>query len=176
VIFTVGHSNRSLEALVAIVRAAGVGAIADVRRVPQSRFNPQFRRAAFAAALADHGVGYEWIEELGGRREPSPDTPHLALDVPYAGYAEHLGSADFARGAARLTALAAAAPTAVLCAEADPARCHRRILADWLLCRGHRVVHLLDAGRAVDHALSAEARVDRGGALVYDRGVQPRLL
>jgi uncharacterized protein (DUF488 family) len=174
-IFTVGHSNRTLEQLVAILDRAGVRAVADVRRVPQSRYNPQFRRGAFGPALAAHEIAYAWIEELGGRREPSPDTPHVALEGPYAGFAEHLRTEEFARGIERLYALAADTPTAVLCAEGRPDQCHRRILADWLVSRGHRVIHVIDATRALDHALSAEARLD-GDHLVYDRGAQRSLL
>lgn len=174
-LYTVGHSNRTLAQLVAILDKAGVRAVADVRRVPQSRYNPQFRRGAFGPALAAHEIAYAWIEELGGRREPSLDTPHVALEAPYAGYAEHLRTDEFAHGIAQLVALAADTPTALLCAEASPAQCHRRILADWLVFRGHRVIHVLDATRAIDHALSAEARVD-GAHLVYDRGTQPTLL
>jgi uncharacterized protein (DUF488 family) len=174
-IYTVGHSNRRIEALIEILRAAGVGALADIRRVPQSRFNPQFRKQALAAALASHGLAYEWIEELGGHREPSATTPHVMLDAPFAGYAEHLRSAEFARGIERLTDRHETADTAVMCAEAAYLRCHRRILADWLTVRGWTVVHLVDAARREPHVLSAEARVV-DGELVYDRGTQPSLM
>jgi len=174
-IFTVGHSNRTIDQLVAILERAGVRAIADVRRVPQSRYNPHFRRGQLGPALAEHEIAYEWIEELGGRREPSSATIHTALEAPFAGYAEHLRTDEFERGIARLKALAGETPTAIMCAEAKPAECHRRILSDWLVAHGHRVIHVLDLTRAIDHALSLEARLD-GDHLVYDRGTQPSLL
>ena len=174
-IYTVGHSNRTIDAFLATIESHGIRAIADVRRVPRSRRHPQFDTRALAASLADDEVAYVWLEALGGRRDPSPDTPHVAIDTPFAGYAEHTRTPAFARGIDDLLALAADTPTAVMCAEKSFEECHRRILSDWLVARGHRVVHILDGGHAIDHALSPEARLDHG-ELVYDRGTQPPLL
>ena len=107
-------------------------------------------------------------------REPSAGSPHTALaDGPFRGYADHMASDEFARGVAKLLAQAASRRTAVLCAEADPAHCHRSLLADVLLARGHRVEHIVDAGPARPHALHHDARAD-GGTVVYD-GAQRRL-
>jgi uncharacterized protein (DUF488 family) len=147
-----------------------------VRRVPRSRRHPQFDTRTLAAALADDEVAYAWLESLGGRRDPSPSNPHTAIDAPFAGYAEHTRTREFARGIDELLALANESPTAVMCAEKTFEQCHRRILADWLVAHDHRVVHILDGGHAIDHALSPEARVDANGELVYDRGTQPSLL
>ena len=158
-----------------MLESHGIRALADVRRVPQSRRHPQVNRRVLAASLAEDEVAYAWLEALGGRREPSAHTPHVAVEAPFAGYAEHTHTAEFARGIDELAALAAETPTAVMCAEKAFEQCHRRILADWLVAQGHRVVHLLDGGHAIDHALSAEARVTPAG-LVYDRGTQPTLL
>jgi uncharacterized protein (DUF488 family) len=174
-IYTVGHSNRTIDAFLATIEAHGVRAIADVRRVPQSRRHPQFNRKLLAASLADDEVAYAWIEALGGRREASDETIHTAIDAPFAGYAEHTRTPEFARGIDLLLALASEGPTAAMCAEKSFEECHRRILSDWLVANGHEVVHLLDGGHAIDHALSAEARATPAG-LVYDRGTQPQLL
>ena len=107
-------------------------------------------------------------------REPSGDSPHTALaDGPFRGYADHMASDEFARGLAKLLAVAASRRTAVLCAEADPAHCHRSLLADALLVRGHAVAHIVDAGPSGAHRLHARARSE-GGTLVYD-GAQGRL-
>ena len=117
---------------------------------------------------------YAHVPELGGMREPSADSPHTALaDGPFRGYADHMASDEFARGLTKLLAPAASQRTAVLCAEADPAHCHRSLLADLLLARGHRVEHIVDAGPARPHALHHHARAE-GGTVVYD-GAQRRL-
>jgi len=174
-VFTVGHSNRTMDTFLTILEAHGIRAIADVRRVPQSRRHPQFNRRVLGDALAREEIEYAWLEALGGRREPSADTAHVAVAPPFAGYAEHLRSPEFRRGIEELFAIAARVPTAVMCAEADFTDCHRRILSDWLVAHGHAVVHLRDAGRSAPHALSPEARL-ADGELVYDRGTQPPLL
>lgn len=174
-LFTVGHSNRTIDAFLATIESHGVRAIADVRRVPQSRRHPQFNRKILAASLAEDEVAYAWLEALGGRREPSTGTKHKAIDAPFAGYAEHTTTPEFARGVDELLALAGDGPTAFMCAEKSFEECHRRILSDWLVANGHEVVHILDGGHAIAHALSPEARVTPAG-LVYDRGTQPALL
>jgi uncharacterized protein (DUF488 family) len=107
-------------------------------------------------------------------REPRPRSPHIALtEGPFRGYADHLASAEFTRGVSRLLALASARRTAAMCAEADPAHCHRALLADALLARGHAVAHIVQAGPARTHVLHAQARID-GETVVYD-GAQGRL-
>ncbi len=137
-IFTVGHSNRSPDALVALLRAAGVQAVADVRRFPRSRRWPWFDRAALEAALPAQGLAYRWLgDALGGYARP-----------PYPAYVH---TPAFAQGLARLEALARAAPLAVLCAERDWRHCHRRFIADALCRRGWAVVHLLDPDHREPH-------------------------
>jgi len=158
-----------------------VQAVADVRRHPASRRHPHFSAAALEPALRDVGVGYVHLPELGGMRAParraadgSDDSPHLALaEAAFRGYADHMASDEFARGLARLLALAARHATACMCAEADPAHCHRSLLADALLVRGHTVAHIVDAAAARAHVLHAGARSERA-RLVYD-GAQGRL-
>ena len=131
-------------------------------------------RTALARSLSEARIAYAHVPELGGLREPSADSPHTALaDGPFRGYADHMASDEFARGLAQLLAVAASRRTAVLCAEADPAHCHRSLLADVLLARGHRVEHIVDTGPARAHALHHHARAE-GGSVVYD-GAQRRL-
>jgi uncharacterized protein (DUF488 family) len=167
-LLTVGHSNRSLQALFALLAAHDVRALADVRRVPASRRHPHFAGAALERSLRESGIDYVHLPELGGMREPRADSPHTALaQAPFRGYADHMTSIEFARGLERLLALAARGATAFMCAEADPAHCHRSLLADALLARGHTVAHIVDAGPARPHAVHMRARI-AGGQVVYD--------
>src|SRR5262249_25634980 len=125
----------------------GVKRIVDVRRYPASRMNPQFGRDALARSLADARIEYLFEgDALGGRRVPSASSKNTALrSAPFRGYADHTETAAFRAGVDRVLALAASAPTAVMCAETVPWRCHRFILSDALLARGARVMHLIDA-------------------------------
>ena len=168
-IYSVGHGARVLDEFVAMLEDAGVRTIADVRTAPASRKHPHFAGPALARSLEARGIGYVHLAELGGWRRPRHDSPNAALRSPgFRGYADHLTSAEFGRGYARLTDLGRGAPTAFMCAETLWWRCHRRILSDRLVADGWEVMHLLAPGKREPHRLSKEARlVD--GALVYDR-------
>lgn len=142
----------------------------DVRRTPFSGRNPQFNRERLASVLAEAGVAYQWWEVLGGRRETTPGSPNVGItSVALRGYADHLGSAE---GRAALSALAERARTAavaVMCAEGDPARCHRRLLADALVVvAGLAVVHLGHDGDRVRHQPHPSVRAT-GGVPRWDR-------
>lgn len=164
----------SLHDFLARLDAHGVEVLADVRRYPVSRRHPHFNAAPLARALNEAGIEYVHVVELGGMRLAREDTPHVALAADlFRGYADHMAGDEFARGLAKLLALASTKRTAAMCAEADPAHCHRSLLADALLARGHTVAHILDAGPTRAHALHAGARLE-GERLVYD-GPQRRL-
>ncbi|MDQ3609913.1 MAG: DUF488 domain-containing protein [Actinomycetota bacterium] len=151
-LLTVGHSTHPLEDFMALLREADIVALADVRRHPGSRRHPQFGREALEAALAKAGVAYRHLPELGGRRRPAPDSGNDGWRVAgFRGYADHLRSEEFARGRAALEALAGERRTAVMCAEAQWWRCHRRLIADVLVFAGHDVRHLMPEGRLIDH-------------------------
>src|SRR5262245_40634605 len=163
-ILTVGHSNHEEGEFVELLRGAGVGLIADVRRYPGSRRQPHFERTALAAVLLEAGIGYRWLgETLGGRRKPLPDSPNSAWESEqFRGYADHMGTEEFASGLADLEALAVQTRVAVMCAEAWWVRCHRRLIADALGARGWRVVHLAANGRLEEHLLTEFAVVEDG--------------
>jgi len=170
-VFTVGHSTRSAEELIALLREAGVERLVDVRRFPGSRRHPQFGREALAASLAAAGIEYLHAPDLGGRRAPRPNSPNTGWRVAaFRGYADYMDAPEFQAALARLAAAAAERPTAILCAEAVPWRCHRRLIADALVARGVEVVHLLAASRREPHALHPDARRLPGGRLVYPAG------
>lgn len=173
-VFTVGHSTRTFEELLAVLRAHGAGTVVDVRRIPASRRHPHFGRAPLERALSGAGLGYRWMESLGGRRSRRPGSPHVGWRVAaFAGYADHMDTEEFAAAARALLGLAGAAeaagaaPPVVLCAEAEPAECHRRVLADWLVAHGATVEHLLDAARRAPHVVPEFARFE-AGRVVYD--------
>jgi uncharacterized protein (DUF488 family) len=177
VLFTVGHSNRPLEAFLDLLQAHAVHCIADVRAFPSSRRWPHFNREPLSAALKSRGMGYEWLPRLGGRRHGSPpgESPHTAWTVAgFRNYADYMGTAEFAAGLDQLLAIAAAQRTACMCAEALYWRCHRRLIADGLTVRGHPVLHIESPTRTVEHRLPEFARVV-AGRLIYDRGSQLEL-
>lgn len=166
-IATIGHSTVAQEALIARLQAAGVALLVDVRRYPHSRRHPQFNREALAEDMPARGIAYWHLEMLGGRRPVQPDSPNAAWrEAGFRGYADYLATREFEEGLAALLERAALAPTAIMCAEALPWRCHRRLIADALTVRGVEVVHLSHGGREELHALPPFARVE-GTRLTY---------
>jgi uncharacterized protein (DUF488 family) len=159
-VHTVGHSNRSLEALLGILRAHGIECLADVRSVPRSRHNPQFNSDSLAKVLTLAGIEYVPMPRLGGLRKPRSDSRNLAFrNDGFRGYADYMETPEFDKGIAELLALAKAKRTAMMCAEAVYDRCHRSLISDALVCRGVETVHLLDESRSLKHPLSPAARI-----------------
>ena len=171
VIYTIGHSTRELGEFLGLLAAHGVTQIVDVRRYPASRRHPQFARAALATALDETGIRYHHEPELGGRRATRRDSANTAWrSAGFRGYADYMETPDFEAALARLRELARARPTAILCAEAVPWRCHRQLIADALVARGQGVGHILSTTRVDPHRLSAHAQVLPGGRLRYPAG------
>jgi len=171
-VFTVGHGARPVAELVAVLREAGVQTLVDIRRFPGSRRHPQFGQEALAASLSEAGIGYEWQgKALGGlRRSRSERSRHTALrQAAFAGYADHMDTAEF-RGA--VDALVARARSgeriAVMCAETPWWRCHRMLVADALAMRGATVTHLLQVGRSQPYRPHPTVRRGDDGWPVYD--------
>jgi uncharacterized protein (DUF488 family) len=168
VISTVGHSTRSLDELVALLRDAGVRELVDVRTVPRSRRHPQFAAEALARSLPEHGIVYAHEKALGGFRRPRPDSPNGGWEHPaFRGYADHMTDEDFREALERLQARARECAAAVMCAEAQWWRCHRRLIADALVVRGWRVEHLGLGPEPVAHELTPFAVVSEDGSLSY---------
>lgn len=174
-LYTAGHGNRKIEELIGLLKEAGVDTLVDVRAQPRSRRNPQFNDDALRAACEGAGIVYHWAgRQLGGMRAPRADSPHRALDENRRGFADHMDSEAFKNGVGQLQKLAGQGVCAMLCAESDPARCHRALIADYLVLQGVRVLHLIAPGETREHVLSPEARRE-SAALVYDRQVSARL-
>lgn len=174
-LYTAGHGNRKLDALIALLQEAGVDTLVDVRAQPHSRRNPQFNEETLRAACGSAGIVYRWAgRQLGGMRAPRSDSPHLALDENRRGFADYMDTDAFKKGAAQLQNLAGKGVCAMLCAESDPAHCHRALIADYLVLQGVRVLHLIAPGDTREHLLSPQARRE-SASLVYDRQVPGRL-
>lgn len=152
-ICTIGHSNRSADALLATLRAHGVVLLVDIRAFPRSRRHPHFDRAALQATLASNTIAYQWRGDvLGGFRKPRAGSPHTALtDAAFRGFADYMDSADFAAAVEQLLALTAKQRTAIMCAEADYQHCHRQFIADYLNRRGITVTHLISPAEVTPH-------------------------
>jgi uncharacterized protein (DUF488 family) len=169
-IFTIGHSTRSLEQLVEILRERDVDLLVDVRRFPGSRRNPHFSLENLATELPRAGIAYRHEPELGGRRTPHVDSVNGAWRNPqFRGYADHMREPAFQAALDALLAEIGEKRAALMCSEAHTSRCHRRLLADALLVRGFEVVHLLDLGRSEVHTLHPDARLDSRGGLSYPK-------
>ena len=160
-ILTIGHSTHELEPFLDLLRGQGVEALADVRRYPSSRRMPWFGSAPLGTGLGAGGIRYLHLPELGGRRDPLPGSPNGGWRVgQFQGYADHMASDEFAAGLRELDAVARERRTAVMCAEAQWWRCHRRLLSDALLARGWEVLHVDARGRLEPHSLTEFAVLD----------------
>jgi len=171
-IYTIGHSTRTLDDLVLLLKQNGVERLADIRRFPGSRRHPHFSRDSLARELPDRGIAYVHMPELGGRRVARKDSPNDALTSDaFRGYADYMGTKEFAEATDELVSLGrVGGPTAIMCAEAVPWRCHRSFVADELTRRGVDVIHILGPGQRKRHQLNPLA-VERDGHLVYPRAL-----
>jgi uncharacterized protein (DUF488 family) len=167
-IFTVGHSTRTSAELLALLRDAAIELLIDVRRFPASRRHPHFAGAALEASLRSAGIAYRHEPDLGGHRKPRGGTRNAGLnEEPFRAYADHMASPAFRRAVDRLRRDACARTSVVMCAEASPERCHRKLLADHLASFGLPVVHLLRPDARAEHRISPLARVGADGLLRY---------
>lgn len=166
-LWTIGHSTRTWDEFLALLREPRIELLADVRRFPASKHVPWTNREALASGAASAGIEYEHLGDLGGYRTPRTDSPNTGLrNAGFRGYADYMDSSAFAAALERLLARARERRTAIMCAEAVPWRCHRGLLSDALVVRGVRVVHLLSPGKSQDHVLAPFAKV-KGGRLTY---------
>jgi uncharacterized protein (DUF488 family) len=168
--FTIGHSTRSLEEFTGLLRHAGVTQVIDVRKMPMSRTNPQFNRDRLPGALAP-AIGYAHIAALGGLRGKTPDLPRdlngFWTNPSFHNYADYALTPPFRDGLAELREIGRREICAIMCSEAVWWRCHRRIIADYLLARGEAVFHILSEARPEPARLTAGAMVQPDGLIFY---------
>jgi uncharacterized protein (DUF488 family) len=169
--FTIGHSTHSIETFVDLLRLAQVTLLVDVRTVPRSRTNPQFNRDGMAEQLAPWQIGYEHMASLGGLRgkQKGSSSPNSYWqNTSFRNYADYAMTDEFAAGLHHLIAQGQHQNTAIMCAEAVWWRCHRRIIADYLLAAGEPVFHILSAESIKPATMTPSARPTPDGRLVYD--------
>lgn len=157
-----------MENLVETLQAHNIQMLVDIRAFPMSRRLPQFNRESLEKSLPAAGIGYVWMKELGGyRKKLREDSPNIGLrNASFRNYADYMLTAEFESAMAELVAVAGAAPTAYMCAERVYFRCHRMLVSDWLVARGHEVMHIDGIGEAKPHRMTAEARMI-DGELIY---------
>ena len=159
-IFTIGHSTRTIEEFLSILKAHGIQRLVDVRSLPKSRRVPQFNDDALAASLRQQGIDYVHLKTLGGLRHAKKDSINTGWrNASFRGYADYMATNEFREGISRLLDLAREKRTAIMCAEAVPWRCHRSLVGDALLVRGVSVLDIMSAASARPHELTPLAKV-----------------
>ena len=167
VIYTIGHSTRPLDEFISMLQAHSISMLIDVRTVPRSARNPQFNRESLPEDLAKQAIQYEHFPALGGLRKPRPQSVNSGWkNESFRGYADYMQTAEFARAIERLIQQANDAHVCIMCAEAVPWRCHRSLIADALMARGIRAIHIMSVKAAQPHKLTSFARV-RGERVTY---------
>ncbi len=160
-VYTIGHSTRTLDEFIALLRAHSVAQLADVRTIPKSRRHPHFAADALSLSLAGAGIGYRHARELGGLRKPAAGSRNMAWrHQGFRGYADYMETAAFEGALDALVDWSRKARTTVMCAEAPWWRCHRQLIADALVARGLEVRHIMSARESAEHTLTEFARVD----------------
>lgn len=171
-VFTVGHSNHLFPTFLSILKAHQISTIVDVRHYPGSRYNPQFNSRVLAESLHANQIGYVSLQSLGGYRPSRPDSVNTGWrNLSFRGFADYMQTPEFAAGMAALESYLVGRP-ALMCSEAMPWRCHRSMLADALLIRGHEVEHILNQGAANPHKLTEFACV-QGLVITYPKAGGP---
>jgi uncharacterized protein (DUF488 family) len=167
-LYTIGHSTRPLDDLIAALRAHAIETLVDIRAFPRSRRLPQFNSESLAANLPQAGTRYIWVKELGGyRKKIRNDSPNIGLrNQSFRNYADYMLTEEFEQAMRRLIELAEQSRVAYMCAERVYFHCHRMLVSDWLVTHGHAVMHIDATGPAKPHVLTAEAELVNG-KLIY---------
>ena len=168
VLYTIGHSTRTIEELISALKAHQVQTLVDIRAFPMSKRLPQFNRDSLEQSLPAAGIRYVWLKALGGyRKKILEESPNIALrNQSFRNYADYMLTPEFDRAMSDLLALAESSRTAYMCAERLYFRCHRMLVSDWLVAHGHEVLHIDAEGPVKPHTLMAEARIV-DGRLIY---------
>lgn len=165
-VYTIGHSTRSIEEFTALLEVNQVTQLIDIRTVPKSRHNPQFMQDNLALTLPGSGISYRYMKNLGGLRPTRKDSINTAWrNTSFRGYADYMQTSEFAAGIDELLGYAQQQPTAIMCAEAVPWRCHRSMVGDALVVRGVDVLDIMSLTKNSPHTLTSFASVD--GVCIY---------
>ena len=168
-LFTIGHSNRTIDELLGLLCQHGIEVLVDVRSHPYSRHNTQFNQEELREELQQENLSYHWAGRyLGGLRSHADESVHVALAEGQRAFADYMLTDAFVQGIAQLLDLAMRNTCIIMCAEKNPAQCHRGLIADYLSLKGVEVLHLIDQGNIKPHQLHPNARVE-SASLIYDR-------
>lgn len=167
VIYTIGHSTRTIEGFIEMLKAHDIEFIVDVRTIPRSRMNPQFNMDSLRGSLKKAGIGYEHMEGLGGLRHAKKDSPNTGWhNASFRGFADYMQTDEFRESLDKLIETAEKKRTAIMCAEGAPFRCHRSLIADALLARGIKAEHITSKTSARPHEMTLFARIE-GNKIIY---------
>jgi uncharacterized protein (DUF488 family) len=168
-IYTIGHSTRTIEDFVALLAANNIELLADIRTIPRSRHNPQFNTDTLSISLKDNDIAYQHMSGLGGLRHAKKDSPNTGWETAgFRGFADHMQTEEFRESLEVLIETAREKRAAIMCAEAVPWRCHRSLVADALLVRGIRVIHIMSKTSLREHTLTPWAEV-KGISILYPK-------
>lgn len=163
VIYTIGHSSRSIEDFIALLQAHEIKNVIDIRTIPQSRHNPQFSQEALKQSLKRAKIGYRHLKQLGGLRHAQKDSINKGWEnASFRGFADYMQTEAFWKGIEKLEKLAEAKKSALLCAEAVPWRCHRSLVADALSYHKWKVFHIQSRKTAKRHKRTPFLKIRRG--------------
>ena len=169
VIWTIGHSTRSLDEFIAILTSFQIECVADIRSFPGSRRYPHFNKEALEVSLHDNNMEYIHFKGLGGRRKTRPDSVNTAWrQAAFRGFADYMETDDFKKAITELEFIAGKERTAFMCSEAVWWRCHRSLVSDYLKVNNWKVMHILDIGKSEEHPYTSPARIVEGHLLYND--------
>lgn len=169
-IYSIGHSTRSVDEFIGILKHYGIDELADVRTMPRSRTNPQFNKEELERIIPEAGIIYTHIKELGGLRKPLKDSTNTAWrNAAFRGYADYMQTPEFTDALSRLIEIASQKTTAFMCAETLPWRCHRSLISDALIVRGFEVIEIFNEKKSQKHKLTPFAVVE-GERITYPPG------
>jgi uncharacterized protein (DUF488 family) len=171
IIWTIGHSTRTIDQLIAMLESFRIDLVADVRSYPGSRRYPHFNKEALEISLAKSNIQYVHMKDLGGRRKANPDSKNtLWRNDAFRGYADYMQTNDFKKAIGQLQQRAEKNRTAYMCSEAVWWRCHRSLISDYLKSIGWTVRHIMDIGKADEHPYTSAARIVNGKLTYQDGG------
>lgn len=160
-IFTIGHSTRPIEEFISLLQARGITQLIDIRTVPRSRHNPQYEQTSLQQSLQAVGIEYQYMKELGGLRPKISNSRNEGWrNQSFRNYADYMQTSEFTAGVDDLVRRGSQAPTAIMCAEAVPWRCHRSLVGDALLVRNIEVLDIMSQTNTTPHTLTSFAVVD----------------
>lgn len=162
-IWTIGHSTRSIEEFLSILKSFNIQVLVDIRTFPGSRRYPHFNKESLSESLDQNGIQYLHFIELGGRRKPLPDSVNTAWRHPsFRGYADHMQTPEFLKAISKLQDIASSKRVAYMCSESMWWKCHRALVSDYMKAKGWNVQHIMDVNKSSEHPYTAPARAVQG--------------